>query len=185
MWQMKTAVHLDNILSFASNMNFRVSGTLLTAKTEWRSLCIDCLLRAGCLWKCGRIPATCKDWYSRPRLQTGPGTYSTSGSVVTGDLPPTLKQPGREVHRSYPPRNVEKDVWLCNSTSSYASTTRKNTTLPFTSQMKHQLDATLCRFCFCKVTLHVSGASAHHQEYLKLVRRALVHVLSLQVIHHI
>ena len=37
------------------------------------------------------------------------------------------------------------------------------------SQMKHQLDATLCRFYFCRVTLHVSGASAHHQEYLKHV----------------
>ena len=35
------------------------------------------------------------------------------------------------------------------------------------SQMKHQLDATLCRFYFCRVTLHVSGASAHHREYLK------------------
>ena len=44
------------------------------------------------------------------------------------------------------------------------------------SQMKHQLDATLCRFYFCRVTLHVSGASAHHQEYLKLVRRPLVDV---------
>jgi len=43
------------------------------------------------------------------------------------------------------------------------------------SQMKHQLDATLCRFYFCRVILHVSGASAHHQEYLKLVRRPLVH----------
>ena len=52
-------------------------------------------------------------------------------------------------------------------------------------QMKHQLDATLCRFYFCRVTLHVSGPSAHHQEYLKLVRRPLVHVLSLQVSHHI
>ena len=31
----------------------------------------------------------------------------------------------------------------------------------------------------------VSGASAHHQEYLKLVRRPLVRVLSLQVSHHI
>jgi len=51
--------------------------------------------------------------------------------------------------------------------------------------MKHQLDATLCRFYFCRVTLHVSGASAHHQEYLKLVQRPLVHVLSLQVGHHI
>ena len=49
------------------------------------------------------------------------------------------------------------------------------------SQMKHQLDATLCRFYFCRVTLHVTGASAHHQEYLKLVQRPLVHVLSLQV----
>ena len=53
------------------------------------------------------------------------------------------------------------------------------------SQMKHQLDATLCRFYFCRVTLHVSGASAHHQEYLKLVQLPLVHVLSLQVSHHI
>ena len=53
------------------------------------------------------------------------------------------------------------------------------------SQMKHQLDATLCRFYFCRVTLHASGASAHHQEYLKLVQRPLVHVLSLQVGHHI
>ena len=51
--------------------------------------------------------------------------------------------------------------------------------------MKHQLDATLCRFYFCRVTLHVSGASADHQEYLKLVQRPLVHVLSLQVCHHI
>ena len=34
------------------------------------------------------------------------------------------------------------------------------------------------------VTLHVSGASAHHQEYLKLVHRPLVHVLSLWVSHH-
>ena len=51
--------------------------------------------------------------------------------------------------------------------------------------MKHQLDATLCRFYFCRVILHVSGASAHHQEYLKLVQRPLVHVLSLQVSHHI
>ena len=52
-------------------------------------------------------------------------------------------------------------------------------------QMKHQLDAALCRFYFCRVTLHVSGASAHHQEYLKLVQRPLLHVLSLQVSHHI
>ena len=51
-----------------------------------------------------------------------------------------------------------------------------------TSQMKQQLDATLYRFYFCRVTLHVSGASAYHQEYLKLVQRPLVHVLSLQVI---
>ena len=53
------------------------------------------------------------------------------------------------------------------------------------SQMKHQLDATLWRFYFCRVTLHVSGASAHHHEYLKLVQRPLVHVLSLWVSHHI
>ena len=53
------------------------------------------------------------------------------------------------------------------------------------SQMKHQLHATLCRFYFCRVTLHVSGTSAHHQKCLKLVQRPLVHVLSLQVSHHI
>ena len=52
------------------------------------------------------------------------------------------------------------------------------------SQMKHQLDATLCRFYFYRVTLHVSGAIVHHQEYLKLVQRPPVHVLSLQVSHH-
>ena len=53
------------------------------------------------------------------------------------------------------------------------------------SQIKHHLDATLCRFYFCRVTLHVSGASVCHQEYLKLVWRPLVRVLSLQVSHHI
>jgi hypothetical protein len=51
--------------------------------------------------------------------------------------------------------------------------------------MKHQLDATLCRFYFCRVNLHVSSASAYYQEYLNLVQRPLVHVLSLQVSHHI
>jgi len=45
-----------------------------------------------------------------------------------------------------------------------------------TRQMKHQLDATLCRFYFWRVTVHVSGANAHHQEYLKLVQRPLLHV---------
>ena len=42
-----------------------------------------------------------------------------------------------------------------------------------------------CAGFISAVTLHVSGASAHHQEYLKLVQRPLVHVLSLQVSHHI
>ena len=49
--------------------------------------------------------------------------------------------------------------------------------------MKHQLDATLCRFYFCRVTLHVSGASAHHQEYLKLVRRPLLRVYNFTTMH--
>jgi len=40
-----------------------------------------------------------------------------------------------------------------------------NNDLTSKRQMKHQLDATLCRFYFCRVTLHVSGASAHHQEF--------------------
>jgi hypothetical protein len=44
----------------------------------------------------------------------------------------------------------------------------KNNAKIFLTQMKHQLDATLCRIYFCRVTLHVSGASAHHQEYLKV-----------------
>ena len=75
---------------------------------------------------------------------------------------------------------IHKDMQWCtqNTTCSIVSP-------PNMSQMKHRLDATLCRFYFCRVTLHVSGASAHHQEYLKLVRRPLVHVLSLQVSHHI
>ena len=42
-----------------------------------------------------------------------------------------------------------------------------------------------CAGFISAVILHFSGASAHHQEYLKLVRRPLVHVLSLQVSHHI
>jgi len=46
----------------------------------------------------------------------------------------------------------------------------------FCKSNKNQLDATMCRFYFCRVTLHVSGASAHHQEYLKLVQRPLVPV---------
>ena len=50
---------------------------------------------------------------------------------------------------------------------------------------KNQLDVTLCSFYFCRVTLHEKGASAHHQEYLKLVERPLVHVLSLQVSNHV
>ena len=58
-------------------------------------------------------------------------------------------------------------------------------TISSVSQMKHQLDATLCRFYFCRVTLHVLSASAHHKDYLKLVRRPLVHVLSMQVSYHI
>ena len=53
------------------------------------------------------------------------------------------------------------------------------------SQIKHQLYATLCRFYFCRVTLHVSDASAHNQEYLKLVQRSLLRALSLQVSHNI
>ena len=47
---------------------------------------------------------------------------------------------------------------------------------PMYMSNKNQLDATLCSFYFFRVTLHVSGASAHQQEYLKLVQRPLVHV---------
>ena len=41
--------------------------------------------------------------------------------------------------------HVENAVWYLRSKISQPS------------QMKHQLDATLCRFYFCRVTLHVSG----------------------------
>jgi len=63
---------------------------------------------------------------------------------------------------------------------------------------KNQQDATIrclsqiktnlmqhCAVFISAESLHVSGTSAHHQEYLKLVQRPLVHVLSLQVSHHI
>ena len=36
-----------------------------------------------------------------------------------------------------------------------------------TSLIKHQLDATLCRFYFCRVTLHVSGAKGPSSGVLK------------------
>ena len=36
-----------------------------------------------------------------------------------------------------------------------------------TSQIKHQLDATLCRFYFCRVTLHVSGVKRPSSGVLK------------------
>jgi len=34
-------------------------------------------------------------------------------------------------------------------------------------QIKYQLDATLCRFYFCRVTLHVSGVKRPSSEILK------------------
>ena len=40
--------------------------------------------------------------------------------------------------------------------------------------MKHQLDATLCRLYFCRVTLHVSGASTHYHHISLLGPEALI-----------
>ena len=58
--------------------------------------------------------------------------------------------------------------WVLSENLSRSSNFNWNLTrIKGTSQMKRQLDATLCRFYFYRVTLHVSGASAHHQEYLK------------------
>ena len=37
----------------------------------------------------------------------------------------------------------------------------------YVSQIKHQLDATLCRFCFCRVTLHVLGVRRPSSGVLK------------------
>ena len=78
--------------------------------------------------------------------------------------------------------SCNSNLWVVTS-AHYHRVIRKRAYV--VTQMKHQLDATLCRFNFCRVTLHGSGANAHHQEYLKLVQRPLVHVLSLQVSHHI
>jgi len=53
---------------------------------------------------------------------------------------------------------------------------------------RSQIKTNLMQHCAVFISaesLHVSGASAHHQEYLKLVQRPLVHVLSSQVSHHI
>ena len=66
-----------------------------------------------------------------------------------------------------------QDIELSTLWQQYVQKCKRETWL---GQMKHQLDATLCRFYFWRITLHVSDASAHHQEYLKLVRRPLVHV---------
>jgi len=45
--------------------------------------------------------------------------------------------------------------------------TRLDVTLTATRQIKHQLDATLCRFYFCRVTLHVSGVKRPSSGALK------------------
>ena len=84
------------------------------------------------------------------------------------------------------PDNFKKSVIVmlpkkCKSTECEEYRSLSISKRPYKSQMKNQIDASLCRCYFCRVTLHVSGASAHHQEYLKLVQRTLVHVLSLQV----
>ena len=72
-------------------------------------------------------------------------------------------------------------LWPCIVSKIWREKTNKLQQLDVYLSNKNQLDATLCSFYFCGVTLHVSAASAHHQEYLKLVQRPLVHVLSLQV----
>ena len=76
-------------------------------------------------------------------------------------------------------------LWPCIVSKIWREKTNKLQQLDVYLSNKNQLDATLCSFYFCGVTLHVSAASAHHQEYLKLVQRLLVHVLLLQVSHHI
>ena len=49
-----------------------------------------------------------------------------------------------------------------------------------------QLDATLCMFYYCRVTLHVSDVKRPLSGALKkLARRPLVQMLQLQVGHHI
>ena len=99
------------------------------------------------------------------------GTASEEGQGPSGGVQPMHNNNNNNVHASSPRAHLQED-----SCEKYRYGI---------IQMKHQLDATLRRFYFCRVTLHVSGASAHHQEYLKLVQRLLLHVLSLQVSHHI
>ena len=52
-------------------------------------------------------------------------------------------------------------------------------------QIKHQRDATRCRFYFCRLTLHVSGFKRPSSGVLKTARRPLVRMLWLQKGHHI
>ena len=89
--------------------------------------------------------------------------------------------------KTRPPHPCVFMVWCSGTISLYwaAWTLQMQKATSFrTSQMKHQLDATLCRFYFCRVTLHVSGTSAHHQEYLKLVQQPLVHVFCKNLSEH-
>ena len=69
-----------------------------------------------------------------------------------------------KLYKHYMPNHMSGQLLHMLTRSDYVQQHWNN--LSTVSQMKHQLDATLCRFYFCRVTLHVSGASAHHQEYL-------------------
>ena len=69
--------------------------------------------------------------------------------------------------------SVKADKWLDGSQSRSECLITKRP-----RQIKHQLDATLCRFYFCRVTLHVSGVKRPSSGVLKkLARRPLVHAL--------
>ena len=84
---------------------------------------------------------------SRPKLSSFTvSMLSTSRSVATGSKDFLLELTG--LFRQ------EECLWKVKS-EDYCIRSKKDAS--YLSQMKHQLDATLCRFYFCRVTLHVSG----------------------------
>jgi hypothetical protein len=77
-------------------------------------------------------------------------------------------------------QNTVRSVNKCLETGGWGGGGTRRTLIVtfYIAQMKHQLDATLCRFYFCRVTLHVSGVKRPSSGVLKkLARQPLVQVL--------
>ena len=90
-------------------------------------------------------------------------------------IPPIILNQSHSPTKTH--NRLTNSTWILNNSCTVCNSTAWCVFIgEMFSQMKHQLDVTLCRFYFCSVTLHVSGASSHHQEYLKIVQRPVVHV---------